>query len=54
MSTNREFDYKSVTELRQLLDSREISSYELTERFLNRSEELASYGIFITPHDDSI
>jgi len=54
MSTNREFDYKSITELRHLLDSRAISSYELTERFLNRSEELASYGVFITPPDDSI
>ena len=31
-----------------------VSSFELTENFLRRSDELESYGIFITPPSESI
>ena len=54
MKKNINLEFKSINELRKLLDSREISSFELTENFLRRSDELESYGIFITPPSESI
>ena len=54
MSKLNELDYKTIIEIRKLLDSKSISSYELCEHFLKRTEDLDKYGIFITPPSESI
>ena len=49
----RDLHYTPVWQLRELLDSRQISSVELTEHFLNRIERLnPRFNAFLTVTGD--
>ena len=45
--------FKSIHELREMLDSKLISSSELTQETLNLAEELKELNCFVTMNEDA-